>query len=339
MANPGKYRADHTGGLIRPAQLVRATQDIAEGKLTLDGFRRVEDAAVDAALQMQLQVGLDVSSDGEFRRAQAIDASESVEAIFQRRREATAAEAAYLLAHARGRIKITLPSAAYAARRFFDGHESAYPGMRELGLRLAELTRSEIEALAAQGVHYIQLDSPGYAALFNSADRVRASDTDPDESFQAYLAADIATLRGIQRSDDTCIAVHFCHRDPARPLIDTANESKLEQMFAQLPADRFVIPFGRPLPGEFQLLRFVPKGKTVALGLISSTTAALEDQNAILDRIDQAATVFEADDLALCTRGGFAQVPQGFTPMSESEERRKLELLASTARSFWGFEL
>jgi 5-methyltetrahydropteroyltriglutamate--homocysteine methyltransferase len=334
MANPGKYRADHVGDLMRPAPLLQAARDFAAGNLDRDGLTRAQDTAIDAALQMQQDTGLDALTDGGFRRADAPDTSAGLEQLFQRRLQSSAAEADYLLAHARGRIKITLPSAAHLATLLFASHRGGAADLHEFGLRLAQWTRLELEALAAQGVHYLQIDSPGYAAL-----AAESSDAPTDERFAAYLAADAASLRGVKKSDECCIAIHFSDPNPGAAGPRGANDARLEQMLSQLPADRFVIPFGATTPGEFECLRWVPKEKTVALGLISSASAALEDQNQVLDRIDQAAAVFEPDNLALCTQGSFARRVGGEAPLGASDERRKLELVVGVARSFWGFEL
>jgi 5-methyltetrahydropteroyltriglutamate--homocysteine methyltransferase len=320
MANDYTYRADHVGSLLPPTALVEARAKHARGEIGADGVQEAENAAVKSAVEMQRSVGIAVATDGGFHRADP--AAPSLDG----NRLATT-EAAPLRALTRRPIKVMVP----AARRAQMGEPLTRAFDR------ANLVRKEIEALIAAGVDYIQLEAPGYAALFDFQQRaaLQAEGIDPDRKLDELLKLDTSTLSGITRPSHVRIAAYI---DPGaegavwRSI--SGYEAHAERLLTELPVDRFLLPLHGAGPIDFELLRLVPKSKLVVLGLLSATTAAPENVDDVMSRIDAAAKFIDGDNLALSPAGGFAT-----SKISEADQRRKLALVADVATRWWGFEM
>jgi 5-methyltetrahydropteroyltriglutamate--homocysteine methyltransferase len=304
MANPGMYRADHVGSLLRPAELVSVPADAPAAQR-----EELADAAIKRVVTLQRELGLSIVSDGELRRTDPT--SPLHDAIVGRVMD----EARFLhnllrlsAGTARVPFKVTLPA------------PSAVPA------RLAGSLRAALEALIADGVNYIQLQNTEYARSL--AESAAAAPLD------ALLAADRAALEGLARPPEVRLALYVGRGAALRVgLFDTANAPFAEKLFSTVPVDRFVVEVDDDPSGGFAALKHVPKGTSVALGLVSTRTAQLEERDPILDRLDLAADWMEGDFLAVCPQSGFAG--SGF---SEDEQRRKLELIVSISTRYWGFE-
>ena len=299
MANEYTYRADHIGPLIVPAALSQARQRRASGEINDTELRETEDAAIKAAVDMQRAAGVAVISDGGFRR---IDQDARLNGDRLAKHELPA-----LRALTRKAIKVTVPAARAAAG---ETHDAA--------LGRAALVKKEIEALIAAGVDYVQLDTYGYG--------------DPNISVEKLLQIDTAAVSGINRPAHIRIGVHFAPPSGAQPRHSLSGIA--ERLFQALPVDRFILPLG-DAGGGFELLRAVPKGKLVVLGLISAANPALEDIDDLMARIDRAAKIVDGDDLALSPAAGFGVA----NLISEADQRRKLELVAEVATRWWGFAM
>jgi 5-methyltetrahydropteroyltriglutamate--homocysteine methyltransferase len=313
MANDYTYRADHIGSLLPPPTLVETRSKHARGEIGLDGLHEAENAAVKSALDMQRSVGIAVATDGGFRRAE-------VAAVPLDGDRLATSEAASLRAATRRPIKVAVPAA-----RQSDTSEPLTSALAR-----AAVVRKEIEALIAAGVDYIQLDAPGYAGLLDSRQG------DPDRKLDELLKLDTSALAGIQRSSGVRIAAYI---DPgtAGSLWHSISgqEALAERLFAELPVDRLLLPFDGMGAIDFEPLGLVPKDRIVVLGLISAKTRALEDVDKLMGQIDVAAKVIDGDNLALSPASGFATRSQ----MSESDQRRKLELVVDVATRWWGFAM
>jgi len=373
MANPRKYRADQVGSLLRPPALLQARAEHAAGRLDEGALRNAEDAAIRDVLVLQQNTGIDVLTDGEFRRsdfrAGLADAVEGmltttgssvwhsaegdkaipvkfwhVAAKLQQKRRITEHEATFLRRSTSAPVKVTLISPGFMAGRSFKPGvtDQFYPTVRELADELATITRNEIEALIADGVQYIQLDNPGYAFFLDPKNRekLKTSGQDPDRAFENVLATDLAAINGIRKPDGVRIAIHICRGNNASFWLNEGNYAPIaERLFNTLPVDRFLLEYDDARSGGFEPLRFVPKGKVVVLGLISTKTPVLEDADALLGRIDEAAKYIDSDDLAISPQCGFATHAEGGNNLTVDQERRKLELTADVARRYWGPEL
>jgi 5-methyltetrahydropteroyltriglutamate--homocysteine methyltransferase len=196
---------------------------------------------------------------------------------------------------------------------------------------------AEVQALAAEGVPYIQIDNAHYPDYIpaDRRDAWRAIGVDPDKALDDDIRADNLAVKGLDRSRTT-LATHIC-RGNGRSAWHTEGgyEPIAEKVFGGLDVDRFLLEYDSDRAGTFEPLRFIPKGKQVVLGLVTTKLGALEEQEDLLRRIDEATKYVQVENLALSPQCGFASVEQG-NLLSWDDQRRKLELVADTARKIWG---
>jgi 5-methyltetrahydropteroyltriglutamate--homocysteine methyltransferase len=369
MTNPEKYRADQIGSLLRPPELLKARAEFAAGRLDEADLRTAEDAAIRQVLALQQEAGVDVVTDGEFRRsdfraglADAVDGMRTIEGgsvwhsaegdkkipvktwyvdgkLHQRRR-LTDREAGFLRENTRLPKKVTLIAPGFMAGRSFkqgvtDEH---YSSVRELADEIVAITRREIEALIADGIQYIQIDNPGYAYFLDrkNRDKLQAAGQDPDRAFQDMLETDLAALEGLQKPEGTTIGIHICRGNNASFWLNEGDYEPIAEKLFTLPVDRFLLEYDDARSGGFEPLRFVPKDKIVVLGLVSTKSAALEDADTLLSRIDAAGQFIDPDNLAISPQCGFATHAEGGNSLSVDQEKRKLQLVADVAHRFWG---
>lgn len=362
------FRADQVGSLLRPAALLQARAAHAEGRLGAEELRRAEDQAILDALEMQRQAGVDVFSDGEYRRAgwmsdmpDAVEgfvsggytlemrskgpsttasASTVVAARLRQTRRLTAHEIAFLKAHAPGPFKITMPSPTNFAYLCFQPGltDRFYASRSELLDELVGIVRDELRAAADDGVPYVQLDAPRYTLHVDPRTRAQLADLGirPDEALDESIKADNGCLEGLRR-DGLTVAMHVCRGNAAGGgwFAEGGYERIAEQLFGTIQVDRLLLEFDSERAGGFEPLRFVPKGKTVVLGLITTKEARLESIDDLLRRIDEASKYVPVENLAISPQCGFASVAPG-NPISPDDQRRKLELVADVAGRVWG---
>jgi 5-methyltetrahydropteroyltriglutamate--homocysteine methyltransferase len=362
-----RYRADQIGSLLRPPELLAARAAHAEGRLPAEGLREVEDRAILDALTQQRASGIDVLTDGEFRRGAFLtDVHEAVEGFvaervelewhgpgggaegsvapvvggrLRPRRPLVKHEADFLQAHAGGPYKVAVPMPSQlAAVGYKPGvTDQAYPTRAELLADFVALIRREVEGLVAAGVPYVQMDAPFYTYYADPAmrDRLRQAGLDPDQAFDDAVAADTACLTGVARGE-TLLAVHLCRGNSrSRWIAEGGYDQIAEKLFGTLPVDGFLLEYDSPRAGDFGPLRFVPPGKTVVLGLVTTKDPALESSDALRRRIDEAAQYVPLEDLALSPQCGFASTAAG-NLLTPDQQWRKLALVAETARQVWG---
>ncbi len=362
------YRADQVGSLLRPAAVLEARADHAEGRIGPEQLRNIEDKAILDALELQRQVGIDVFTDGEYRRGDfRTDFAEAVEGMspvgfplkwrgpqadtletptawvvaarLQQKRRLTAHESSFVKEHAPGPYKVTIPSAGFMAPRCYRAGitDRVYPRLSDLLREMSAIVRSEVRALAAEGVPYIQLDAPGYTAFIDQQQRqdMRDRGVDPDKTFGDVVEADKSSLEGLEREGLT-LAIHLCRgNNRSHWLGEGSYEPIAEKLFTSLPVDTFLLEYDTERAGGFEPLRFVPRGKTVVLGLITTKEGRLESRDLLLRRIDEAARYVPIEDLAISPQCGFASVNTG-NLLSWDDQRRKLELVVEIARRVWG---
>jgi len=375
------YRADHVGSFLRPPELLEARAAHAEGRLDDAGLRQKENAAILAMLALEQEVGLDVYSDGEYRRGMwitglpaAVDGFGPGEMLNIRKwrgrplpdvpgqtgtrhpaaagqnppavivgkltpkRRITGAESAFLTQHAKGPFKITIPSPAWYLRGFIPGtSDRVYPTPQDALRDLTTIVRQEVTALVEERVPYVQIDSIRYVFDFTDEERRRTwgeLGVDPDRAVDENIGADNAVIDGLARSGVT-FGLHMCRgNNRSRWFAEGGYDRIAEKAFGQLHFDRFLLEYDSGRAGGFAPLRFVPKGKTVVLGLISTKVQELESRDDLLRRIDEAAKYVPVERLALSPQCGFASVAAG-NEISWDDQRRKLELLVETARRVW----
>jgi 5-methyltetrahydropteroyltriglutamate--homocysteine methyltransferase len=263
----------------------------------------------------------------------------------RQKRRLTANEAAFLKAHAPGPFKMTMPAASYILARGYrpDVTDRVY-GSRAAALHdVAGIIGAEVAALVDEGVPYIQLDNPHYPdyVVEERNAQWRAVGVDPDKALAEDIAADNACLRGVDRSRVT-LAMHLCRGNGGRGPDQPAGwhsaggyDAIAERVFGGLEVDRFLLEYDSERAGGFEPLRFVPPGKQVVLGLVTTKSGTLESQELLLRRIDEAARYVPLEQLAISPQCGFASTMAG-NPLTQDEQRRKLELVADTARKVWG---
>lgn len=361
-----RYRAEQVGSLLRPEPLLRAREAHARGELPVAELRTLEDEAILEALRLQREVGLDIFTDGEFRRATFLselpDAMEGWESRRIRRewkghgggtidsmwpvvagklrakRRLTAHEVPFLKAHAPGPFKITLPSATlFTDPSWVPGlSDRHYTSRSEVLHDLAQVLRAEIRALLDEGVTYIQIDAPRYMYYVDRElrEHLRSTGLDLDTALEEAIAADNACLDQ-PHADGTVRAIHFC-RGNARShwMSEGGYDPIAEKLFTTLEADTFLLEYDSERAGTFEPLRFVPRDKTIVLGLVTTKSSTLETRDELLRRIEAAAKYVSLDNLAVSPQCGFASIAAGNLITPEAQ-RRKLELVADVARTVW----
>jgi 5-methyltetrahydropteroyltriglutamate--homocysteine methyltransferase len=255
-------------------------------------------------------------------------------------RRLTAHESGFLKQHAPGPIKITMPGVMTRAMAWYKPGltDRFYPRRADLVQDLVGILQREVQALLDEGVSYIQLDSLHY--VIRLADpryrqQVIQAGGDPDQELDETIAADNASLQGVQRPGVT-VGLHMCRGNNRSAWIAAGGyEATADKAFNSLQVDRFLLEYDTERAGGFEPLRFVPRGKTVVLGLISSKEPQLESQDLLRRRIDEAARYVPIENLALSPQCGFASTAPG-NLLTWDEQRRKLELVVETARRVWG---
>jgi 5-methyltetrahydropteroyltriglutamate--homocysteine methyltransferase len=360
-------RAEQVGSLLRPPELLAARAAFADGRLDLESLRAKEDEAIRAAVSRQREIGLDVIADGEMRRyswltgmADAVDGfmpdsvmlewhgpgggpekttAKIVGAKLHKRQMLTANEVPLLASLGANPFKITVPAPSnFVPTGFKPGVTDRFYRDRDALLAdLVAIVREEIAWLVGQGVTYVQLDAPFYSHYLDPQHRaaMKTSGADPDAEFEAAVAGDNASFAGLAR-DGVTIAVHICRGNSrSRWYTEGGYDAIAEKLFSRLNADRFLLEYDTDRSGGFEPLRLVPRGKDVVLGLITTKGPALERQDDLLRRIEQAARYVPLDNLALSPQCGFASIAAG-NLLSEDDQWKKLALVASTARKVWG---
>ncbi len=314
-----QFRADNIGSLLRPPELLQARAAYREGKLRREQLGEIEDRSILKVLELQKAAGVEVFTDGEYRRdiftadiTQAVDglvpgkttvsfewrgagselAKESKEGNLQfivgdklrKKARFTPGEAPFLKQHAPGPFKVCTPAATqHAISRYKPGvSDKVYPTIHDMLQDVAMIMRDEVQALIDEGASYVQLDAPR----------------------SAWGA-------------------------------EGSYEPIAEKAFGSLKMDRYLMEFDTERAGGFEPLRFVPKGKTVVLGLITTKEPRLEFEDQLLRRIEQASKYVPMENLALSTQCGFASAASG-NLLSWDDMRRKLELVTKIARRAWG---
>ena len=232
--------------------------------------------------------------------------------------------------------KVTLIGPDRICQRFDREASSAvYPAVEDFLSDVVAIERAIIGGLVEAGCRYVQIDAPGYTAYVDppSLEAMRRRGEDPVENFARSLQADARVVQGF---GDVTFGIHLC-RGNQRSMWhrDGTYDAIAERLFTALPHDRFLLEYDSPRAGTFAPLRFVPKGKLVVLGLISTKVPELERVDALKERIDEASRYLPLEQLALSPQCGFASDAVG-NLVSEDDQKRKLELVVETARQVWG---
>jgi 5-methyltetrahydropteroyltriglutamate--homocysteine methyltransferase len=357
-------RADVVGSLLRPSYLVQARDDLAAGRLRPADFKRVEDRAVEEAVQLQEAAGLDVVTDGELRRyaffghfVDALDGFDKFggwaipfrdeqggELVFKRpvvvdklrwRRSMCGEEFVYLRARAAQAVKVALISTQQAAA-YYDPQKSAaaYPTRDAYLADVVDITRREVDELVRLGCTYVQIDAPQYAALLDPALRegYRQRGSDPDRLIDACIEMDNAV---IGRHPGVTFALHICRGNNRSMFYASGGYEPIARVFARSRFQRFLLEYDDERSGGFAVLTAMPDDREVVLGLVTTKKPRVESVDELRRRIDDAAKHVPLARLALSPQCGFASTLEG-NRVSPEDQARKLRVVAETARVVWG---
>ena len=362
------FRADHVGSLLRPHELHDLREKVREGKAAAAELKDAEDKAIREAVKLQEDIGLQSITDGEFRRdwwhidfLHGFDGVELStgdiygEAKFKgtheqpptmtvagkiRRTKPSMLEHFKFLKSVvkKGLPKFTMPSPAMLhARADRASLKKVYPDVNELWADLTRAYREEIADLYKAGCRYLQIDDTTIAMWGDPKvqEQFRKLGDDPKNDAEMYTAAVNAAIRDVP--DDMTVAIHTCRGNFKSTWLASGAYADFvaERVFTGLDVDAFFLEYDTERAGGFEPLRFVPKGKKVVLGLVSSKVAALEDKEALKRRIEAAAKFIPLENLCLSPQCGFSSTHHG-NNLTVAQEAAKLKLCIDTAKEVWG---
>ncbi len=360
------YRADHVGSFLRPAELLEARAAATDP----ERLRAMEDRHILRVLARQKELGFTVFTDGELRRrnfmsdftdaVQGFDYGDAVArtweagsaarapvssvagivtARLRQVRRLTAHELPFLRAHSPGAIKMTLPSATqFPAIAYKRGvTDNVYPSHSALLRDIVGIMKAEVTALVTEGAQYVQIDAPRYSYYIDPKwrDYIRTEmGLEVDAALDEAIRADNACLEGARRAGVT-LAMHLCRgNNRSHWYAEGGYDPIAEKLFGTLQVDRFLLEYDDERSGTFEPLRFIPRGKAVVLGLVSSKRPRLESKRDLIRRIEEASRYVPLEHLALSPQCGFASTMEG-NLLSEDDQWAKLRLVAETAQEVW----
>jgi 5-methyltetrahydropteroyltriglutamate--homocysteine methyltransferase len=266
-----------------------------------------------------------------------------VVAKIRQKKRLTAQESAFLKQHAPGDIKITLPTPnQFPAIAYKKGlSDVAYASYSEFLWDIVPIFRAEMRALAGDGVPYIQIDAPRYSYFIDPKWRRYVAEemgVEPERALDEAIRVDNTCIEGAreaQKDGHPLVAIHLCRgNNRSQWYAEGGYDPIAEKLFHELQVDAFLLEYDSQRAGTFEPLRFVPRGKTVVLGVVSTKLPELEAADQLLRRIEEASKYLPVEQLALSPQCGFASNEQG-NLLTEEQQWRKLELVVQTARKVW----
>ncbi|HLF26333.1 MAG TPA: cobalamin-independent methionine synthase II family protein [Anaerolineae bacterium] len=358
------YRSDVVGSLLRPAYLKEARQRRADGAISDAEFKQIEDRAVDEAMALQIQAGVEVITDGEMRRyaffGHLIDATEGYdkfggwaipfrdeqgnELVFKRPvvvsklkrvRPMCMEEFTYLRARTDRPVKTTLISAQQAAAYYApEKSKGAYATIDAYLADVVDILRTEVDELVRLGCTYIQIDAPQYAGLIdpNIREGYRQRGNDPDKLLDRCIDLDNAVIGD---HPGVTFGIHLCRGNNQSKFYASGGYDPIADVFRRTRFQRFLLEYDDERSGGFEPLQHVPEDRTVVLGLVTTKKPALESKDELKRRIQEAAKFVPLERLALSPQCGFASTEEG-NLVSPADQAAKLRVVAETAREVWG---
>lgn len=361
------FRAEHVGSLPRPERLLKVRQDRAAGKISEQDFKHMEVDCIREIVALQERVGIGAITDGEypktswreflFEKCDGFDSEPTVPdfkfrlydgTLFdypgeprvigqvRRREPLTAEDFSVLKGLTRQPTKANLPTPSIAhvnGDRLLDG--SVYPDRALFLADLSWVMREEITDLSHRGCAYLQMDEVPIAVLCdpNNRELVKSRGEDPQELIENYIDAINQSIMAKPASMTVC--VHMCRGNRDQGMADGGYEPVADQIFNQLNVDGFFLEYDTPRAGDFTPLRFVPKGKKVVLGLVSTKLVDLESAETLRRRIDEAGRFVPIEQLCLSPQCGFASSARS-RPLPMDLVERKLARIVEVAHQVWG---
>jgi len=366
--NTPPFRADHVGSFLRPKELLEAREKRAKGEIAPEALRKVEDAAIRDVVKFQEDLGLEGITDGEFRRTYFhVDFLEQLGGVEVRQgamskfhgkagdvgfappvmhvvsklkheKPIQLADFEYVKSVTKKLPKVTIPSPTML--HFRGGRQAiskeAYPDLEGFYADITACYREELKQLAGAGCRYVQLDDTNLAYLCDPKMREGAKQRgdDPDWLPHRYAGLINASIAG--RPRDMTVCIHLCRGNfKSAWVAEGGYEPVAEALFGSMNVDGYFLEYDDARSGDFSPLRFVPKGKIVVLGLITTKLGELEKKDDIKRRIDAAAKFVPLEQLALSPQCGFSSTVHGNEIMRDAQAA-KLKLVIETAREVWG---
>jgi 5-methyltetrahydropteroyltriglutamate--homocysteine methyltransferase len=370
MKSTPPFRAEHIGSLIRPPALLQARQQHAAGKLDDQGLAAVENDAIRTVVKLQEDVGLQVVTDGEFRRGTYSDAftttgiagvsveltedrgwtksqthghrtARRVPRVIERiswQGSKNAADFAYLKSLTQRTPKITLPGPCYIHYRAGRAHISreVYPDLDLFWSDIVAAYHQEMKALAAVGCTYLQIDETSLVKLGDPRARQLLSERGDDwrDLLRTYIRVINEVAAGAPSG--MTIGIHICRSQDPSWQADVGYDPIAEPIFNDMNIGIYFLEYDNARAGTFAPLRSVPKGKFVVLGLVASKVAELEAADMLKRRIEVASRFVDLAYLALSPQCGFATSAAEHIAVTEEIERAKLARIVEVARAVWG---
>lgn len=338
MADIFIFRIDHHGSLVRPLELATDVDAAVRSAIRLNTELR-QTQITDGQYRRQDFRSVILDSVSGFTRTDATDADGFV--VWKATGEisgsgSAVAEAEFLLANITEgatvqAVKISLPSPAYLAARTFDP-AGPYATAKELGLAIAAIVKTEIAALFAAGVRYVQLDNPDYSAHYSGGDLGVPA---PAIGVLDAIEIDSAAIDGLDRPEDSRIGICV---DWGQYPADAADEQVAFEVFT-MPFDKFSIPYFNDVFAGQNLIQFIPDGVFVGMGIVDAQAPELEDVDAIMARMDRAFALKDLDEIAVTPSRGFQNAAYLPAALTIEQQNSKLTHVETIARMCWGNEL
>ncbi len=360
------FRADHVGSLLRTRPLKEARARREKGEVSAIELKAIEDREIAAAIKKQEEIGLRAVTDGEFRRAfwnyDFLGALPGVEAYLgERKIKFQGVNPKPMMLRVTGRLgtftghpmldhfkfvhehgkatpKMTIPSPSSLHFRYGRDAvpESIYPDLADFCRDLGQTYRLAVRAFADAGCRYLQLDEVNFAYLCDPKLRAQVAGRgeDPDKLPSVYAGMINAAMSDIP--SDMTIAMHLCRGNFQSTFVASGGyEPVAETLFNTINVHGYFLEYDSDRAGGFEPLRFVPKGKTVVLGLVTSKSGRLESREELKRRVDEAAKYVPLEQLCLSPQCGFASTEEG-NILSEDEQWAKLAMIVELAEEIWG---
>jgi 5-methyltetrahydropteroyltriglutamate--homocysteine methyltransferase len=363
------YRADHVGSLLRPPELLRARDDFATGAVSAEQLREIEDATIRDVVRLQEEIGLRSATDGEFRRASwhmdfiyqlggIAAADEHIDVQFKSAEGTISYSPAALKVSSRISLgptifgqafeflkaqttratpKLTIPSPSMVHYRGGQAliDPDIYRDVEEFWSDLSAAYAEEVRRLGELGCTYLQLDDTSLAYLNDPAQREMLSERGDDAEHQhlRYIKQINAALR--DRPEGMAVTTHSCRGNfQSHWAAEGGYDFVAEALFNELEVDGFFLEFDDERSGGFEPLRFVPAGKMVVLGLVTTKHGALESKTELIRRIEEASKFIPLEQLCLSPQCGFSSTSEG-NKLTREDEIAKLRLIVETAEEVW----
>ncbi len=364
------FRADHVGSLLRPAPLLKAREEFKAGHIDADELKSVEDSAIIDAIKLQEEIGLQSATDGEFRRTSwhmdfiyqlggITKTDEQLQVAFKNAEGTTSFTSAALKVNDQVTLKDTIFADAFTFLKnhvttatpkltipspsmvHYRGGAAAidpaiYPNVDQFWHDLSAAYAEEVRRLGELGCTYLQLDDTSLAYLNDPAQRQMIAERgeDADHQHLRYIKQINAAIAN--RPEGMSITTHSCRGNfQSYWAAEGGYDFVAEALFNELDVDGFFLEYDDARSGGFEPLRFMPKGKMVVLGLVTTKKGALESKDQLKRRIEEASQFVPLDQICLSPQCGFSSTVEG-NSLTFEEQKAKLRLVVETANEVWG---